>query len=387
MSALRVLLYVQHLLGIGHLKRAATISRALAEGGSETILVSGGAAVAKVDIGAAALHQLPPVRATEDFSALVDENGHEIDDAFKSARRDQLLKLSQTFRPEILITELFPFGRRQMRFELLPLLEEARSAERPPLILASVRDILQQGRKPQRIQEAMQWFNRYYDHLLVHADPHVVSLDESLPAVTEITDRTHYTGYVVDGEAVPTNRADGGGDEVVVSAGGGAVGETLLRTAIAAKSGTVYRDLTWRFLAGHNMPNSEFDSIRAKAGAGIVVERARTDFPALLASSALSISQCGYNTMMELLNAGIRAVVVPFAGDGETEQSTRAQIWAVRGGVTVLAQDELSPATLARAVNEAAEGPICDSSAIDLNGARHTAELVGRLAATKGSAS
>ena len=149
--------------------------------------------------------------------------------------------------------------------------------------------------------------------------------------MTEITDRTHYTGYVVDGEAVPTNRADGGGDEVVVSAGGGAVGETLLRTAIAAKSGTVYRDLTWRFLAGHNMPNSEFDSIRAKAGAGIVVERARTDFPALLASSALSISQCGYNTMMELLNAGIRAVVVPFAGDGETEQSTRAQIWAVRG--------------------------------------------------------
>ena len=39
----RVLFYVQHLLGIGHLKRAATRARACAAAGLEVTVVSGGA--------------------------------------------------------------------------------------------------------------------------------------------------------------------------------------------------------------------------------------------------------------------------------------------------------------------------------------------------------
>ena len=39
----RVFFYVQHLLGIGHLRRAATLARAMAAGGFDVLLVSGGA--------------------------------------------------------------------------------------------------------------------------------------------------------------------------------------------------------------------------------------------------------------------------------------------------------------------------------------------------------
>ena len=42
MSDARVLLYVQHLLGIGHLKRAMTLARALAAEGLEVTVASGG---------------------------------------------------------------------------------------------------------------------------------------------------------------------------------------------------------------------------------------------------------------------------------------------------------------------------------------------------------
>ena len=38
----RVFFYVQHLLGIGHLRRAATLARAMAAGGFDVLLVSGG---------------------------------------------------------------------------------------------------------------------------------------------------------------------------------------------------------------------------------------------------------------------------------------------------------------------------------------------------------
>ena len=41
----RVLFHVQYLLGIGHLRRAATLARALADGGFDVLLVSGGAPV------------------------------------------------------------------------------------------------------------------------------------------------------------------------------------------------------------------------------------------------------------------------------------------------------------------------------------------------------
>ena len=38
----RVFFWVQHLLGIGHLRRAATVARHLADGGFDVLLVSGG---------------------------------------------------------------------------------------------------------------------------------------------------------------------------------------------------------------------------------------------------------------------------------------------------------------------------------------------------------
>ena len=54
----RVFFYVQHLLGIGHLRRAAVLARALADGGFDVLLVSGGAPE-KLDIGRARLHPRP----------------------------------------------------------------------------------------------------------------------------------------------------------------------------------------------------------------------------------------------------------------------------------------------------------------------------------------
>ena len=382
MSALRVLVYVQHLLGIGHLKRAATISNALAESGCDVALVSGGMPVPQIELSGATLEQLPPIRASEDFSRLLNDQGDDIDTTFKSLRRDHLLGFWQTFQPDILIVELFPFGRRQMRFELLPLLSEATTAARPPIVIASVRDILQ-NRTPERVCEALAWFDSYYDYLLVHADPDVVRLEASVPAVTDITDRIHYTGYVVDGGLGSADGPRQNSGDVVVSAGGGAVGEALLRTAIAARSETIYRHRTWRVLVGRGVSRCDFDSLAGEALPGVIVERARSDFSELLAAGELSISQCGYNTMTEILAAKVPAVVVPFVGDGETEQTARAEIWAARGRVTIATENDLSPATMAAAVNAAAKLPVPDVLGVNMNGANQTAELITRLARSR----
>ena len=72
----RVLLYVQHLLGIGHLRRAAAIARGLASGGFEVAFVSGGEAVPALDIGAARLVQLAAIRSARKQLAVAVHRAH-----------------------------------------------------------------------------------------------------------------------------------------------------------------------------------------------------------------------------------------------------------------------------------------------------------------------
>ena len=376
-----VLFHVQHLLGIGHLTRAATLARRLAAEGAEVTVASGGAPVAGVDFGRARLVQLPAAHvADRRFKQLLDDGGQPVDEGWKAGRRERLLALYEEAAPDVVLTELFPFGRRQLRFELLPLLERAaedRARTGRPRIACSVRDILVESPKPERTREMLERVRRYYDLVLVHGDPRFVSLDLTFPHAREIADRIAYTGYVVarpeggPGERATAERsrgeAQGGaegvgaaeagaedtgeeegagkdeetGGEVIVSAGGGAVGGKLLEAALAARPRTPLAAARWRLLAGANLPEPGFRSLAARAPARVTVERFRPDFTALLRGARLSISQGGYNTLMEVLDAGLRAVVVPYAGGLETEQTLRAGLLAARGLIEVVDEADL----------------------------------------------
>ena len=198
----RVLIHVQHLLGTGHLRRAAMLAHACAGRGLAVTLASGGAPVEHLDTGAAELVQLPPLRAADErFSALLDDNGKAIDESWKDRRRDLLLALLARLRPAVVVVESFPFGRRQLAFELLPLLEAARAGG--TTTATSVRDVLT-ARKPERTAEAAAWTHAHIDHVLVHGDKALISFDESFPASAEIADRLRYTGYVAAPRAIRT---------------------------------------------------------------------------------------------------------------------------------------------------------------------------------------
>lgn len=381
MSA-RLMFHVQHLLGIGHLRRAAILARHFAAAGYDTVLTSGGTPVPGLDIGGARLVQLPSVRATDKlFKVLVDDDGQVIDDAFKARRADMLLDTLKKHRPDILFTELFPFGRRQMRFELMPLVEAAAAMSPAPRIVSSVRDILVQSPKPERVAEMVDLFERYFDDVLVHGDPAFIPFARTFPEHARLADRTHHTGYVIDGLPAPGSTSTVGRDEVIVSAGGGAVGAPLMTAALDARAQSKAHDRTWRFLCGPAMPETDFVGLREHSERldheGIVVERARSDFTTMLANCVLSISQGGYNTIIETLSVADRAVIAPYAGGLETEQALRAELLAERGVFQVVAEDGLSPRALAAAVDRALEGPSIRSfPRIDADGVRKTLDLV-----------
>src|SRR5438309_678315 len=107
MSA-RVFFYVQHLLGIGHLRRAAVLARTLAASDFDVLLVSGGSPV-PLKVGRSRLYQLPPVRARDEgLRALARLDGTPLDEPFRAARTRELLALLAAEAPQVVITEQFP---------------------------------------------------------------------------------------------------------------------------------------------------------------------------------------------------------------------------------------------------------------------------------------
>lgn len=377
---LRVLLAVTHLLGVGHLTRTAAVARGFARAGHRATLVSGGVAAPLVSTKGVSLVQLPPVRiAGTAFTRLLDHDGRPVGEDHLQARADILVATLQAVRPHVVITELFPFGRRVLAAEFLALLEAAQGQTPPPLVLSSVRDILA-APKASRVEETHRRLRTHYDAVLVHGDPGLVPLDRSWPEADAIADLVRYTGYVDDsgdgGAAGGLGGGNGGG--ILVSGGGSAAGMRLFHAALgAAAMGPTRR---WRILVGRAVEDHAFADLKSRALTEVVVERARADFRALLRGSALSVSQAGYNTAIDLLRTGTRSVLVPFEAGGETEQRLRADDLSMRGIAEVLPESELSAETLAARVERALAAPRAKTPVIDLEGARRTVEIVEELA-------
>jgi len=332
--------------------------------------------------------QLPPCVATDpSFKVLMDADGRPVDEAWKARRRERLLELWRAFNPHALLIELYPFGRRLMRFELLPLLEAARAAAQRPVIVSSARDVLQDNEdNAARLQKMLEAFERYFDRALVHGDPAFIPFERTFPHARRIAARIAYTGYVVDSAPPPPADADGEGEaEVLVSAGGGAFGAALLETAIRARAATTLAERVWRVRAGVDPAPERIAALRSLAacsGAGrVIVEPNRPDFRRRLRSCLLSISQAGYNTLLETLQANARAVMVPYVGRKETEQTLRARLLAERGAIDIVEEAALAPETLAAAIERALRRPRRAGVAIDMNGAQRSAALLAEWTA------
>ena len=215
-------------------------------------------------------------------------------------RRERILAAYRAVRPVAVLVELFPFGRAKFARELVPLLEAARADG--ALTACSLRDILVSARSDQQAHDdrAAGLANAHLDAVLVHSDPRFARLEETFAPHRPLRVPVHYTGFVVrDGAANGTAR----GDHVVVSAGGGLVGEPLLRAAAEAQpdgrraAAADRRAATARRRVGARCARS-----RARQ---IELRRTVEDLGAELRGARASVSQGGYNTALEVLRSGV----------------------------------------------------------------------------------
>ncbi|MBX2868195.1 MAG: hypothetical protein KTR18_05945 [Acidiferrobacterales bacterium] len=369
---MRVAIYVQHLLGTGHLVRMQALAEALHNAGHETLLASGGRLS---EMGPYRSLQLPVVKTLPgDFLTLLDENLNEVNDSWKADRTDLLVSAIQKFTPNIMVIETWPFGRRQMRFEILPLMQRLIALDTPPMIVSSIRDVLQRRKQKRRIQTLSE-VERYIDLVLVHGEETLTPLSQSFEEAEELQANVAYSGYIATHrqESAKEEAPSTPSGEIVVSAGGGATGSLLLKTAARA----AFMDTrSWRLLVGPNVEATVFDVLQKQQSSRLIVERNRKDFRHLLAHCAASVSQFGYNTALDLLIAGCPAVVVPYADDGETEQTQRAEGFEKRGYVVSIEQDLITPESLLSAIQKAQFHRTRENPSQDFNGAVHSVELL-----------
>jgi len=368
-----VVIWVQHLLGTGHTVRAAAIAHAFRRRGATVTLVLGARPPATLDLGGLKTVQLPPVLATDaSFRTLIGEDGEPYE-ALKRRRIAAFRKAVADARPDVLVTESFPLGRRRFAEEIVPVLSGLGRGR--PLVAASTRDVLVR-KSAEKASAMVALARRWFDMILVHADPDFVRLDDSFPQTAAIAGLLVYTGFVR--EEPPAVPGTDGTGEVVVSAGGGRVGATLAHAAIgAAHLGP--SDRLWRILLAPTLAE-RLEDWRAVAPRNVILEPNRPDFPALLSRAALSVSQAGYNTVLDVLAAGIRAILVPFAAHEETEQTDRAAALRRRGLAHCLEEAMLTPHRLAAVADDALAAPPPLRPSLDLAGAERTADIALKAA-------
>lgn len=371
-----VLLYVQHLLGVGHVKRSASLVRALNKAHIPVTVVLGGVPVPHANFGEAEVIYLPSARAKdESFKVLLDEHDCPIDDVWRETRRLRLMEIAETVNPDVLFIELFPFGRRQFRFELIPLLEAFQERAK---IICSARDVIVGKALAKRNDEIVETLHNYFDEVLVHGVEDVIALEATFPYADKIADMLTYTGYAIE-HAEDTGSSDVGQNEIIISVGGGAVGADLLAAIVRARPYSALKDKRWRMIAGDDLPAKTYAEIESQCDTNFTLERARSDFIYVLRNCALSISLGGYNTVMDVMSAKCRNLIVPFSGGVETEQLFRARAFANRGWVQIFDGDLLNGPTFAQAIDEAALRPLPDGPGLDINGASNTAQLISRM--------
>ena len=142
-------------------------------------------------------------------------------------------------------------------------------------------------------------------------------------------------------------------------------------------------EMEMKVVAGPFLSEESWRALRslARSRNQLRLVRQVPDLCSELSGAALSISQAGYNTCLDVLRAKVPAVLVPFAKEDEDEQRKRALRLQDLRAVKVLEQNDLTAGRLALEIRESMKAKFV-TPALDLNGAENAAALIEEMAVT-----
>ena len=389
----KLLFYCQHILGMGHLVRSMEIVRGFMSD-FQVCFINGGQIIKEFEIpDAVEVINLPAIKTDSEFKQLkpVDESLSLAE--VQELRKSKLLQIAEEFQPDVLIIELFPFGRGKFSFELIPFLEKLQASKKPVKIVSSLRDIVVTKTNQEKYENKVcRLMNQYFDMLLIHGDPNFITLNQSFSRVKDIQCQTEYTGYVVQKPSVNPELTkedreilDSEQPLILVSVGGGRFGHELIDCVV--ESADILKQKIPHQIQVFTGPFSPDDKVKlwqklTESKQNINVSRYTRNLISYMQKADLSISMSGYNTTLNVMTTGVRAMILPFKGNNDQEQRIRAGKLDSLGVVKMLDESDLQPEIFSQKLIEylAIEPKKLE---FDFNGVENTAALIKNLVSSQ----
>ncbi len=344
---MKIIIYCQHVLGVGHFFRTLEIAKAMKS--FDVILVTGGGKVDVILPAHVRQVELPGLMMDENFSYLYSIDPAKTLEDVKYEREKLLLDLIKNENPDLFLIELYPFGRRAFRFELNPVLDYINDNQIKCKVVCSLRDILvEKDNKEKYEKRVLTALNRWFDTVLVHSDPQLIQLDSTFSQLDKIKIPIIYTGFVTpvpEPEKVKNIRKKIVSEKneylITASVGGGNVGVPLLMAVVQAfNTLSLKKNARLNIFTGPYLDDQDKKYLYSFSDSRIMVEEFADDFVSLLGASDLSISMAGYNTCMNIVAAKVTSLVWPFGQNREQRQ--RAQKIAQFVPMTILEDCDLA---------------------------------------------
>lgn len=376
-----VFIHCQYVYGIGHLVRAAELAKGLSER-FEVYFLNGGEQVPNFDIPPSVRFvQLPAIYKNETGDRLLPVNTLESLEECFQRRKEILLDLVERVKPNILITEHFPFGL-LFENEVMRLIASIKEVNPFAQIVSSVRDIIESSRGGQRDDYICNIINRNFDLVLVHGDENFAPLATSFPRSSDICVPIVHTGYIVR-EIVPVDNSD---DKPIIlaSVAGGRLGKELLDVLIDSHN-IVKGHRRHKMILFSGAFESEYNILNARAkllgSDDLIINRFNNQkYIACLAKASLVISLGGYNSMIESLSAKKRMLIYnrDFLA-GNEEQDLRIEQFKNAGFLSVIKPIQLKSTVVSDLIMEELAASRNNQIDLNFNGVQNSVAELAKL--------
>lgn len=363
----RLLYYCQSLVGIGHLTASLQIIKELLKD-ADVDLIYGG-----VCYGAFLKHkgfrvlQLPSLLFNEAGGLYSPEKPDDLVDAIWQQRQAAIIDfLAGPY--QAIILEFYPFGRRRFKREIRAIYKQVFEQSGKIPLFSQVREVLVPSPIAEE-QNILDLINAEIHTVLVRGDPNVIRFDETFSLSSQLGERLFYGGYI--SPAIPEHRPERN-KQIIVSQGGGNVGQQLLVAAI--QTAELLPNYQFLLATGSRATPADISYLQALCqSSNIKIVPFLADFRQQLLASSISINMGGDNTLLDVITTRTPSLAFPYPGN--IEQTIRIDKLAERGWVTKISEVDLNPTKLKAAILTALEKPY-PNAPINLNGASNISRKI-----------
>jgi predicted glycosyltransferase len=377
----KLLIHCQYVYGIGHLVRTLELARGLSEY-FEVSVISGGESVKNYEIPKTInFIQLPAIYKEEDSPFLTPINkSTSIEQCFKDRKKIINFNIEQ-IKPEILITEHFPFGL-LFENEVIDLIKEVKKYNNDVKIVSSVRDIIDSSNGGKRDGYICEIINKWFDLILVHGDLKFKGLSHSFSKINEIKVKIIHTGYIV--RQIQKKTSQKNSILILVAVAGGRMGTELLDAAINSHI-TIRNKIKHRLVLFSGAFQEDLIKINEKITAINSSEIELHEFNSqtylnYLSEATVVLSLGGYNSIIESLSLKKQMLVYKrgFKG-GNEEQDLRIDFFEKNGNLNVITPNDLAADKLSKLILQKITDTKESHIELDFNGIKNSKQALINL--------